>query len=580
MFNNNPQKYINRNDIKEIKKKFDWIVIHSVNSKIPGVTLEQAIQIVAQQIDSSPHIFSRWVTRQSRRNVATWPQILELIETYNQQQETAFDNQIYEQSSFQFIEDKFMVMKPSYFQITNQQEKQIFVYYIENMSYVKLKQEFAVLIFNNKTLALMNIHNFKPILVVSALSIEKTKKKQADDFMGILQRLDQQQSKDSWKKQINFYKKSIDNSFHFERMDTNSSMKERLDPILQCKRDIEHLQKVVNLNPWDPQLRPLNPDPKMQLIRKRGQSEHSKRYQVLEQENYKLNSSLQVQLICSKDNNIILVLENLVLQYYQLEYDYKNGDYSLKKCHEFTLNDKIDQIAITQNKWIKQDHCLILKSKQMLVYSMPDFKLVDKIQVGQQADTMLSNKIIIICQYDGLFSIIKENLRKNQQEQFYSVGLQKQVKFNDLKQSVSSLDYSSKYQFVIFGSMCTLVSIYDIRKGQFIHQFSVLNTSQQFNQMNDKILRVFVFDSQNQYLIIFTSGYVTIWDIQRHKKIQECMKQLPQNKTQQQYFQGLFLEQRGTLLLGGFNLLSWVSRINPIQIQDTILDSNSSPIYS
>ncbi|CAK71985.1 unnamed protein product (macronuclear) [Paramecium tetraurelia] len=580
MFNNNPQKYINRNDIKEIKKKFDWIVIHSVNSKIPGVTLEQAMQIVAQQIDSSPHIFSRWVTRQSRRNVATWPQILELIETYNQQQETAFDNQIYEQSSFQFIEDKFMVMKPSYFQITNQQEKQIFVYYIENMSYVKLKQEFAILIFNNKTLALMNIHNFKPILVVSAQSIEKTKKKQADEFMGILQRLDQQQSKDSWKKQINFYKKSIENSFHFERLDTNSSMKERLDPILQCKRDIEHLQKVVNLNPWDPQLRPLNPDPKMQLIRKRGQSEHSKRYQVLEQENYKLNSSLQVQLICSKDNNIILVLENLVLQYYQLEYDYKNGDYSLKKCHEFTLNDKIDQIAITQNKWIKQDHCLILKSKQMLVYSMPDFKLVDKIQVGQQADTMLSNKIIIICQYDGLFSIIKENLRKNQQEQFYSVGLQKQVKFNDLKQSVSSLDYSSKYQFVIFGSMCTLVSIYDIRKGQFIHQFSVLNTSQQFNQMNDKILRVFVFDSQNQYLIIFTSGYVTIWDIQRHKKIQECMKQSPQNKTQQQYFQGMFLEQRGMLLLGGFNLQSWVSRINPIQISDTILDSNSSPIYS
>ncbi|CAD8062371.1 unnamed protein product [Paramecium primaurelia] len=580
MFNNNPQKYITRNDIKEIKKKFDWIVIHSANSKIPGVTLEQAMQIVAQQIDSSPHIFSRWVSRQGRRNVATWPQILELIETYNQQQETAFDNQIYEQSSFQFIEDKFMIMKPSYFQITNQQEKQIFVYYIENMSYVKLKQEFAILIFNNKTLALINVHNFKPILVVSAQSIEKTKKKQADEFMGILQRLDQQQSKDSWKKQINFYTKSIDNSFHIERLDTNSSIKERLDPILQCKRDIEHLQKVVNLNPWDPQLRPLNPDPKMQLIRKRGQSEHSKRYQVFEQENYKLNSSLQVQLICSKDNNIILVLENLVLQYYQLEYDYKNGDYSLKKCHEFTLNDKIDQIAITQNKWIKQEHCLILKSKQMLVYSMPDFKLLDKIYVGQQADTMLSNKIIIICQYDGLFSIIKENLRKNQQEQYYSVGLQKQVKFNDLKQSVSSLDYSSKYQFVIFGSMCTLVSIYDIRKGQFIHQFSVLNTSQQFNQMNDKILRVFVFDSQNQYIIIFTSGYVTIWDIQRHKKIQECMKQLPQNKTQQQYFQGLFLEQRGMLLLGGFNLQSWISKINPIQIQDTILDSNSSPIYS
>ncbi|CAD8160876.1 unnamed protein product [Paramecium pentaurelia] len=474
MFNNNPQKYITRNDIKEIKKKFDWIVIHSANSKIPGVTLEQAMQIVAQQIDSSPHIFSRWVSRQGRRNVATWPQILELIETYNQQQETAFDNQIYEQSSFQFIEDKFMIMKPSYFQITNQQEKQIFVYYIENMSYVKLKQEFAILIFNNKTLALINVHNFKPILVVSAQSIEKTKKKQADEFMGILQRLDQQQSKDSWKKQINFYTKSIDNSFHIERLDTNSSMKERLDPILQCKRDIEHLQKVVNLNPWDPQLRPLNPDPKMQLIRKRGQSEHSKRYQVLEQENYKLNSSLQVQLICSKDNNIILVLENLVLQYYQLEYDYKNGDYSLKKCHEFTLNDKIDQIAITQNKWIKQEHCLILKSKQMLVYSMPDFKLLDKIYVGQQADTMLSNKIIIICQYDGLFSIIKENLRKNQQEQYYSVGLQKQVKFNDLKQSVSSLDYSSKYQFVIFGSMCTLVSIYDIRKVFQIHLNSLI----------------------------------------------------------------------------------------------------------
>ncbi|CAD8073747.1 unnamed protein product [Paramecium sonneborni] len=632
MFNNNPQKYINRNDVKEIKKKFDWIVVHSVNRKIPGVTLEQAMQIIAQQIDSSPRIFSRWGNRQNCTNVATWSQILELIETFNQQQETAFDNQIYEQSSFQFIEDKFMqvffifilrIMKPSYFQINNQQEKQIFVYYIENMSLIKLKQEFAILIFNNKTLALINVNNFKPILVVSAQSIEKTKKKQTDEFMGILYRLDQQQSKDSWKKQINFYKKKkpLESSFHFERLDTNSSqLKERLDPIMQCKKDIEYLQKVVNLNPWDPQLRPLNPDPKMQLVRKRGQSEHSKRHQVFEQESYKLNTSLQVQLICSKDNNIILVLENLVLQYYQLEYDYNNGDYSLQKYHEFTLNDKIDQIAITQNKWIKQDHCLILKSKQMLVYSMPEFKLLEKINIGQSADTMLSNKIILICQYDGLFSIIKENLRKNkleqyqsvelqnstkfndfkqneqyhslvqqkqiksndtkQSEQYYSVGVQKQVKFNDLKQSVSSLDYSNKYQFVIFGSMCTLVSIYDIRKGQFIHQFSALNTTQQFNQINDKILKVFVFDSQNQYLVIFTSGQITIWDIQRHKKIQECMKQLPQNKKQQQYYQGLFLENRGMLLLGGFNLQSWVSKINPIQIQDNILDSKSSPIYS
>ena len=31
---------------------------------------------------------------------------------------------------------------------------------------------------------------------------------------------------------MNYYKKSVDNSVHFERLDTNSSFKERLDPIL------------------------------------------------------------------------------------------------------------------------------------------------------------------------------------------------------------------------------------------------------------------------------------------------------------------------------------------------------------
>lgn len=56
----------------------------------------------------------------------------------------------------------------------------------------------------------------------------------------------------------------------YERIETSSSIKEKFDPIDQCKKDIEYLQKVVNLNPWDPELRPLNPDPKMQLIRKRG----------------------------------------------------------------------------------------------------------------------------------------------------------------------------------------------------------------------------------------------------------------------------------------------------------------------
>jgi hypothetical protein len=68
-------------------------------------------------------------------------------------------------------------MKPSYFQVAKPLEKQIYIYFIENMSYLKWKQEFLILIFNNKTLALMNLHTFKPQLVISVKAIEKTKKK-------------------------------------------------------------------------------------------------------------------------------------------------------------------------------------------------------------------------------------------------------------------------------------------------------------------------------------------------------------------------------------------------------------------